>query len=542
MNTLKILVVDDEAIARAILSRPLRAAGHTVLNAASGNIALDVMENEQVDLVLLDMGMRDGDGFSVLHRLMKDHTVRWVPVIVISGDESEEMIANALQLGADDYIVKPVNIEFLAHKVRNYERIIGLQKQNQGLLNSVIQKQKQLEDRISFEFELGTRIQQTLLMGNVPVVGGGLFTSARAQASQGVNGDFIEIITVFPDTVDFIMGDVMGKGPLAGILGADLKLQVQRQITNRLITKPSERFSVAEIVNLIHLSLTPKLIKIESFVSFLYGRIDKVAGTLTIVCCGHPPIVVMGKERSFLFGSHNLPFGILLEESYTEEVCLLGKGDAIICYSDGLTEASNNEREEFGVGKLLETLAPYGEARWGANALVELVYASVMNFVGDKPLQDDLTMVVVKVPDSPELPFREVLPRALSGIATLRSFVGQFGSSVGLSEDLVGSITLVMVEAFTNTVRHSIADVVFAAVEIQAVANPDMIWFTLEARGPYFDPQAQVPEPIAPFDLDREGGFGLHIITALTDEFSYSHHSGVNCMKFGFRVPEVPQH
>jgi CheY-like chemotaxis protein len=231
---LHILVVDDEAIARLILSRPLLELGHRVEMAASGNEALKVLEKSKVDLILLDIGMQDGDGFLVLESLRDKEELRWVPIIVTSGHQSEVQINRALELGADDYMTKPLNIAFLRNKIRNFQRVISLQKQNLQLLESVTQKQKSLEDRIAMEFEYSSRIQKTLLFGSIPVAPGGLFTSARARAAQGINGDFIEFISVYPDSVDIIIGDVMGKGPLAAILGADVKLQVQRQISNHL--------------------------------------------------------------------------------------------------------------------------------------------------------------------------------------------------------------------------------------------------------------------------------------------------------------------
>ena len=190
-DALRILVVDDEAIARLILSRPLLELGHQISLAASGNQALDMLQKHSFDLILLDIGMQDGDGFLVLDTLRKKEELRWVPIIVTSGHQSEAQINRALELGADDYMTKPLNIGFLRYKIRNFQRVISLQKQNLQLLASVTQKQQSLEDRIALEFEYSSRIQKTLLFGSVPLAPGGLFTSARAQAAQGINGDFI---------------------------------------------------------------------------------------------------------------------------------------------------------------------------------------------------------------------------------------------------------------------------------------------------------------------------------------------------------------
>lgn len=533
-SSLNILVVDDEAIARMILVRPLQELGHQITMAASGNAALRLLDAQDFDLILLDIGMQDGDGFMVLDALRSREKVRWVPVIVTSGDQAEGQIMRALELGADDYMTKPLNIAFLRYKIRNFQRVISLQNLNLTLLDSVLQKQQSLEDRIALEFEYSSRIQKTLLFGSVPLAPGGVFTSARAQAAQGINGDFIEIISVYPDSVDIIIGDVMGKGPLAAILGADVKLQVQRQISSRLSAAKEQRFSVAEIVNAIHGTLTPKLIELESFVTLLYARLDKAAGALTVVCCGHPPLIVLDGGQCQLVGTPHLPLGLMVQEAYAEQQCAMQAGAAVITYSDGLSEAKNAAGEAYGEERLLQELSPYHQAQWGANALVELVYASVLRFVGGEALSDDLTLVVAKVPDAGPLPSRLRLSRVMDRITELRHFVGQFAQEQQLAAELTDKIVLVAVEAFSNTVRHSSSEILNSALEVQIRRVDGTVWLLLKALGPYFDPVRDAPEPSGPVDLHREGGFGLHIINALADVFRYAHASGVNHMEFGF--------
>jgi sigma-B regulation protein RsbU (phosphoserine phosphatase) len=533
---LRILLVDDEPIARLILSRPLVEMGHHITMAVSGNDAVQILEKQSFDLILLDIGMQDGDGYMVLETLRRKEAVRWVPVIVTSGHQSESQILRALELGADDYMTKPLNIGFLHSKIRNFQRVISLQNLNLTLLDTVMQKQQSLEDRIALEFEYSARIQKTLLFGSIPLAPGGIFTSARAQAAQGINGDFIEIISVYPDSVDLIIGDVMGKGPLAAILGADVKLQVQRQISSRLTTSNAERFSVADIVNAIHGTLTPKLIELESFVTLLYARLDKAAGTLTVVCCGHPPLLVLNSGETHLFGNPNLPLGVMADEVYAEQQCEIAAGASVISYSDGLSEARNSQGEAYGEARLMRELAPYHQSPLGANALVEMVYASVLRFVGDQPLADDLTLVVAKVPDAGTLPNRLRLARDVSHIGELRGFIGEFALEQHLSEDLANRIALVAVEAFTNTVRHSSSEIINSSIEVQIRSLDDTVWLLLEALGPYFDPVRDPKLPTEPFDINREGGFGLHIINALADTFNYSHAAGVNRMGFGFFV------
>jgi anti-sigma regulatory factor (Ser/Thr protein kinase) len=238
-----------------------------------------------------------------------------------------------------------------------------------------------------------------------------------------------------------------------------------------------------------------------------------------------------------LFGSPNLPLGVMADEVYEEEQCAIEPGASVICYSDGLSEAKNSLGEAYGEERLMQELAPYHQSPCGANALAEMVYASVLRFVGDQALADDLTLVVAKVPDAGALPHRLLLPRQVSHIAELRSFIADFAREQQLNEDLTDKITLVAVEAFTNTVRHSSSEIINSSIEVQIRRLDDTVWLLLEALGPYFDPVREPLEQAEPFDINREGGFGLHIINALADTSNYAHAAGVNRMGFGFFCP-----
>jgi sigma-B regulation protein RsbU (phosphoserine phosphatase) len=326
---------------------------------------------------------------------------------------------------------------------------------------------------------------------------------------------------------------------LAAILGAYVKLQVQQEISKRLGSGDTERFSVAEIVNAIHKTLTPKLIELESFVTFLYARLDKTTGTLSVVCCGHPPLLVVNNGTCTKFGLPQLPLGVLVDEVYEKQLLDIGFGAAVVCYSDGLTDARNATGDIYGEERLLLELSRYPNAKWGANALEEKIYSSVLNFVGDQPLTDDLTLMVARIPDEVATPHRLVLSRQLSHIAELRKFVSDFAHDQQLGEELEVKITLVAVELFTNTIRHSSSGLINSSIEIQMRRLEDTVWFLMEALGPHFDPVRKPVAQTLPFDLTREGGFGLQIINAMTETINYSHAAGVNRTGFGFFV--MPQ-
>jgi class 3 adenylate cyclase len=113
----RLLVVDDNKVNRLLLTRSLEQQGHSVASAENGRVALDMLRRETFDLVLLDMEMPEMDGFQVLEQLKGDLQLRDVPVIVTSSLEGIDSVVRCIELGAEDYLPKPVNPVLLKARI-----------------------------------------------------------------------------------------------------------------------------------------------------------------------------------------------------------------------------------------------------------------------------------------------------------------------------------------------------------------------------------------------------------------------------------------
>src|SRR5256714_3642795 len=105
----RLLVVDDNKVNRLLLTRSLELHGHSVASAENGRVALEMLRREPFDLLLLDMEMPEMDGFQVLEQLVNDRQLRDLPVIVTSSLEGITNVVRCIELGAEDYLTKPVN-------------------------------------------------------------------------------------------------------------------------------------------------------------------------------------------------------------------------------------------------------------------------------------------------------------------------------------------------------------------------------------------------------------------------------------------------
>src|SRR6476661_4917970 len=105
----RLLIVDDNKVNRLLLSRNVQMQGHSAALAENGRVALEMLRREPFDLLLLDIEMPEMDGFAVLEQLKADLQLRDVPVIVTSSLEGLDNVVRCIELGAEDYLPKPVN-------------------------------------------------------------------------------------------------------------------------------------------------------------------------------------------------------------------------------------------------------------------------------------------------------------------------------------------------------------------------------------------------------------------------------------------------
>ena len=112
-----LLVVDDNRVNRLLLGRALEQLGHTVAFAENGRQALEALGQRRADLILLDIEMPEMDGYQTLAALAADPRLRDVPVVMMSSVEEVDSVARCIEMGAEDYLFKPVNPVLLRARV-----------------------------------------------------------------------------------------------------------------------------------------------------------------------------------------------------------------------------------------------------------------------------------------------------------------------------------------------------------------------------------------------------------------------------------------
>ena len=248
------------------------------------------------------------------------------------------------------------------------------------------------------EVEIGFKIQQTLLLDQPP----GDFPGARVAAltipSQRISGDFYDFFRHVDQCLDVIVGDVMGKGIPAALLGAASK-STFLQALSELISL-SDRGTLPkpeEIVTLAHAKIVRQLISLESFVTVSYARFDLDRSRVELVDCGHMPVIHYRHRTgncTTLQGSH-VPLGVSEGEIYEQITEPIEPEDVFVFYSDGITEAENSAGEFFGISRLAECVRI--NSQLDALQLITKIRTAVVAFSNSETFADDLTCVVVKI-------------------------------------------------------------------------------------------------------------------------------------------------
>lgn len=154
VHRMKILVVDDDRLTVSALEQLLQRHGYSrVMGITDSRTALETCSSFDPDLILLDLIMPDVDGFEVLEALRSDGSERFLPIVVLTGDDSEEAKAHALEVGATDFLVKPVSQTEALLRIRNLletRRLnVVLRNQRAALEDAVRERTAELREKIA---------------------------------------------------------------------------------------------------------------------------------------------------------------------------------------------------------------------------------------------------------------------------------------------------------------------------------------------------------------------------------------------------------
>lgn len=241
------------------------------------------------------------------------------------------------------------------------------------------------KEKLERELQLAAEIQMSLLPRTLPRLHGFSF-GAQIVPARSVGGDFYDFIPLSHDTLAIVIGDVSDKGVPAALFMAQTHALIRSEA--RQNRSPRETL---ERVNRYLLEMNASGL----FVTVLYGILNRTTGEFQYARAGHELPLVRQPDGSIFTPPHEqgAPLGILDDVPLDEEAILLPPHTYMLLVTDGVTEALNNRREQFGIERAETLLA--AEQNGNAQSVCDTILNAISGFRGDAPVHDDITLVAI---------------------------------------------------------------------------------------------------------------------------------------------------
>lgn len=251
------------------------------------------------------------------------------------------------------------------------------------------------KERLEQELQIARDIQGLLFPREAPRIEG-FELASLARPAMEVGGDYYDYIEVGKDEWGLAIADVSGKG----VPGALVMAMTRSMLRAEAVGKSS----AAQVLSRVNKSIYED-IKEDMFVSLFYLVLNVRKGILNYARAGHEPAILFrGKERRYeLLDGGGMALGLdggsVFNETLEWGEVKLSSGDILVLYTDGITEAVNENNEEFGFQRLLEIVrqSSLAEGEESASALVERVDQEIAKFASGVSQRDDITLVVLRV-------------------------------------------------------------------------------------------------------------------------------------------------
>lgn len=384
----KILSVDDELDLEVLLTqyfrRQIRKGEYEFTFAHNGlEVLQKMLENPDFDIILSDINMPEMDGLTLLAKIneLKNPAMK---CIMVSAYGDMDNIRSAMNKGAFDFATKPIDLEDLDRSIQKAIEEIAF-------IRNSVKEHSQLES-IKNDLVIAGEIQRAILPNLFPPfseLAENVDLFASMNPAKDVGGDFYDLFQIDENRFGFVIADVSGKG-----IPASLFMAVSRTL---LRATGLRGVSSAECINYVNKLLCKESLD-AMFVTAFYGIYDCRNGIIDYTNAGHTPPYIIRQDRQVETVSMDTNFviGVFDDFQFEGSQLVLGNGDMLVLYTDGVTEAFNPQGEQFTDSGLRHVLNALPSTTSKAKELVEKIVDSVYAHAGEQAQSDDITLLVIK--------------------------------------------------------------------------------------------------------------------------------------------------
>jgi serine phosphatase RsbU (regulator of sigma subunit) len=383
----RIVVIDDTEMVRKVLVQYLERLGFSTLEAADGQQGLDVIRANRPDLVLCDLRMPNLDGLGLL-KVLKEESPE-LPLVVMSGAGLLQDAIGALQLGAWDYVEKPVELPVLEHALNRALEKAALVEENRRYRAHLERLNRDLEASLRLlaeDEDAGRQIQVRMLPHNHQRFGDYLFTRDVIPSSF-LSGDFIDVFRIDPQHWGFYLADVSGHGVSSALVTVLLRTFVQRQVASSIESGDDLVLSPARLLMRLNDEMARE--HLDKHLTIFYGVIDLQEDTLLYANAGHFPWPVLYDGGAVtVLEQPGVPVGMMAHSRYQEHRVPLTDSMSLSVFSDGVLDVLSQST--------LDAKLEYLRGLFGKpNVTVEQAKQE-LHLDGHSSLPDDVAILIIQ--------------------------------------------------------------------------------------------------------------------------------------------------
>ena len=511
----KILIVGDAQPNFKVLVDLLKP-DYEIVEAMTGKQALDeVITDDPPDLILLDITTSEMDGHKLCRRLKADEITRAIPVIFITdkGEIREE--SRCLEMGAADYITKPIYPPIVKARVNTHLAL----KHNVEELQQAYKIIESHKDKMKDELSVGRKIQLSMLPSEFPAFPDHdeFDVYATLQPAREFGGDFYDFFFIGDDRFCFCIGDVSGNGvPAASFMSI---------ATSIIKSRAGDDFSTASILTHVNEELCG-INKAATFATLFMGILNINTGILLYTNAGHKPPYIRQAEGSLeiLDSLHGPVLGMVRGLVYKEGKTVLSKNDILLAYTDGVTEARDTANKLFSDKRLAEFIFSYEFE--SVEDMVSATISEVNRFENEADQLDDMTVMAVQFLRTPEEtagPKLELMvPNRLSENSRVKKHFDAFAEDYGIPQKVRLKMNVVFDELLTNIISYAYQDNKEHDIGIKVELSADRLKVSMVDDGVPFNPLGiETPDTGLPLEERKIGGLGIHLVRNMMDKVSY---------------------
>lgn len=396
----RVLVVDDSRVQRRILSVSLKREGYEVIEAESGQDALEICRANLPDLILSDWMMPGMSGLEFCRALRKIPFESYCYFILLTSKSEKDEVAQGFDAGADDFLTKPVNGYELRARISAGERILRMQHEltnKNRVITETLDELQRLYDSLDNDLLAAKKLQQSLVPDRFRDFGGGA-VSLLLQSSGHVGGDLVGHYKISDTRVGLFSIDVSGHGISSALITARLagylsSSSPEQNVAMQVYPDGShEHLEPKEVIHRLNEIILDEM-ETEHYFTMLLADVDLETGKIIMAQAGHPhPLIQRADGTIEQDGLGGLPVGLIPGAEFSQFELQLHAGDRLFMMSDGVTECpdtGDGMLGEDGFEEMVKTLKGHP-----LEETLQAVVWQLDKFSGGQGFPDDISGIL----------------------------------------------------------------------------------------------------------------------------------------------------